>query len=60
MTTPGLIENSVTLSEGVRIIARKEGLEVRRDLNSFTQEIVVSCIPWNRVLHLHGLTFSSR
>jgi hypothetical protein len=34
------IENTIPLGNGVRVIRRGNGIEVRRDINDFSEEIV--------------------
>jgi hypothetical protein len=57
--TTALIEHSITLPNGVKAIARKEGVEVRIVVNSFTEEVITT-LRWEQLDHLRSLQFNSR
>lgn len=59
MSDPSLIENSISLPNGVRAIARRNGIEVRTTVNAFSEEIICN-IEWSKIDHLKALTFDSR
>jgi hypothetical protein len=48
-----LVEHSVPLPNGARAIAKREGVEVRQDVNGFTEEIVC-VIRWEQIDHLRA------
>lgn len=57
--TTALIEHSITLPNGVKAIARKEGVEVRVVHNSFTEEVITT-LRWEQIDHLRSLQFNNR
>jgi hypothetical protein len=59
MSDASLIEHSITLPNGVKVIARKEGIEVRTVLNSFTEEVITT-LRWEAIEHLRSLQFNNR
>jgi hypothetical protein len=59
MSDAALIEHSISLPNGVKAIARKEGIEVRTVINSFTEEVITT-LRWEQLDHLRALQFNNR
>ena len=63
MTTPDAnitnVEHSVSLPNGVKAIARRNGIEVRLVLNGFQDEII-GTISWRQIDHLRARVFDQR
>lgn len=53
------VTHSIPVVIGARAIARKDGIEVRRDLNGFTEE-VVCLLTWPQIDHLRAVALSQR
>jgi hypothetical protein len=55
----GNIEHAIPVANGVRAIARPEGIEVRQDISGFMEE-VVCVIRWEQIDHLRARLFDQR
>jgi hypothetical protein len=53
------VEHSVQISTGVRAIAKRDGVEIRVDLNGSLEEIIC-CIPWQKIACLQALISNER
>jgi hypothetical protein len=53
------IEHAIPLANGVRAIARPEGIKVRQDMSGFTDE-VVCVIRWKQIDHLRARMLDQR
>jgi hypothetical protein len=55
----GLVTHAIPLSNGVRAIAVKDGIEVRRDVSGLTEEIICT-ITWRQIEHLRAVAHVQR
>ena len=59
MSDASLIEHSISLPNGVKAIARKEGIEIRTTINAYSEEIICT-LRYEQIDHLRSLQFDSR
>lgn len=55
----GLVEHSISLPNGARAIAKREGIEVRVAVNDFSEE-VICVIRWEQIDHLRARVLDER
>ena len=53
------VEHSIPVVIGARAVAKKDGIEVRRDVDRSTEE-VVCLLTWPQIDHLRALVFDQR
>jgi hypothetical protein len=53
------VTHSIRLPNGARAAAVKDGIEVRRDLNGFSEEVVCT-ITWAQIDHLRARVLDQR